>query len=339
MEIGIIGSGSWGTALAMVLARNGHSVTIWGRNATAIEKINVERENKDYLPGIRLLNQITLVSSLERVLDQSEVILVVIPSECFREFASRIKTFSGILVSCTKGIEHQTGMTMSAVLKQECPDSRLAVLSGPSLASEVALDIPAAVVVASEDIDVSQKVQSLLHRPAFRVYTSDDVVGVELGGALKNVIAIAAGMCDGLSFGDNSKAALITRAIVEITRLGAARNARGETFSGLSGLGDLVVTCFSKLSRNRTFGEKLAQGHPLDELLHRQGLTVEGYPTARSAFHLARMLGVQSPIIDQVYEMLYLRKDLSHAVKDLLTRESKPETDALGDPNSTKTDN
>ena len=214
---------------------------------------------------------------------------------------------------------------MCGILRQNAPEARVAALSGPTLALEVARGIPTAIVAASTDIQTAPKVQDLFHRPAFRVYTSTDLLGVELGGALKNVIAIAAGVSDGLGFGDNSKAALVTRAIVEIRRLGVACGAEGETFSGLSGLGDLTVTCFSRLSRNRGFGERLGRGEKIADILANMVNVVEGYPTARSAWQLAHKLNVSTPIIDEVYAMLYEGKNVALALRDLTGRESKAE--------------
>ena len=214
---------------------------------------------------------------------------------------------------------------MTGILKSTMPNATASALSGPTLAMEVAKGIPAAIVAANSEPTVAKIIQSLFSRPSFRVYSSGDLLGVELGGALKNVIAIAAGMSDGLGFGDNTKAALITRAIVEIRRLGVACGAQGETFSGLSGLGDLVVTCHSKLSRNRGFGERLGRGESVEAILASTTSVAEGYPTARSAFHLAKRLNVQTPIIDEVYAMLYEGKNIGQAVRDLMGRDSKPE--------------
>jgi glycerol-3-phosphate dehydrogenase (NAD(P)+) len=233
--------------------------------------------------------------------------------------------FGGILISVTKGIEHETGLTMTGVLAQTAPRARLAALSGPSLALEVARGIPTAIVAASDDAAIAAQVQALFHRPTFRVYTSTDIAGVELGGALKNVIAIAAGVCDGLGFGDNSKASLITRGIVEMRRLGVACGAQADTFAGLSGMGDLMVTCFSKLSRNRGFGERVGRGEKPEAVLNSIPSVVEGCPTARSAEALARKRGVSTPIIDEVYAMLYAGKDIKQGVQDLTARSSKAE--------------
>jgi len=236
-----------------------------------------------------------------------------------------VKDFDGIAVSVTKGIEHATGLTMCGILREVLATDRVAALSGPSLALEVARKVPTAVVAASTDEAVARGVQQAFHRDTFRVYTSTDLIGVELGGALKNVIAIAAGVGDGLGFGDNAKAALITRAIAEMRRLGEACGAQPDTFSGLSGIGDLTVTCFSKLSRNRGFGEKIGAGADAAQLLAGAQHVVEGYYAAKSAFGLARRLGVDTPIIDEVYAMLHEGKSVQQAIADLIGREAKEE--------------
>jgi glycerol-3-phosphate dehydrogenase (NAD(P)+) len=232
---------------------------------------------------------------------------------------------TGLIVSVTKGIEYDTGLTMSGILKQNAPKARCAALSGPSFAIEVARNIPTAIVAASDDAATVAQVQLLFNRPAFRVYTSGDLIGVELAGALKNVIAIAAGVGDGLGFGDNSKAALVTRAIVEIRRLGVACGAQSETFTGLSGLGDLMATCFSRHSRNRNFGERVGRGEKPDEVAATSKAVAEGYPTARSAYQLARKHQLVTPLIDEIYAMLYESKDVAQAVRALLSRDVKAE--------------
>ena len=229
------------------------------------------------------------------------------------------------MVSVTKGIEYETGLTMSGILEVNAPRARIVAMSGPTLALEVARGVPTAIVAASTHAFAAQTVQSLLHGTAFRVYTSKDVLGVELGGALKNVIAIGAGVCDGLGFGDNSKATLVKRAIAEMRRLGVACGAHPETFSGLSGMGDLMVTCFSRLSRNRGFGERLGKGEKVEAIVKSMAAVAEGYPTARSAHELARRHRVVTPIMDEVYAMLYQYKDVRKAVQDLMARESKAE--------------
>jgi glycerol-3-phosphate dehydrogenase (NAD(P)+) len=251
----ILGAGAWGTTLARLLAQNEHSVTLWGHDAGHLQDLAQQGVNEQYLPGITLPERLQFEANLVDALKEAEAVVVAVPSKVFRSVTRALGDSAEILVSVTKGIEDETGLTMCGVLRANAPRARLVALSGPTLAMEVAHGMPAAIVAASDDADAAQQVQRLFHRPTFRVYTSADPLGVELGGALKNVVAIAAGVGDGLGFGDNSKGALITRGIVEIRRLGVACGAQAETFSGLSGLGDLAVTCYSKLSRNRGLGE------------------------------------------------------------------------------------
>jgi glycerol-3-phosphate dehydrogenase (NAD(P)+) len=281
--------------------------------------------NEVFLPGVDLPREWRFEADARRAVVGADVVVVAIPSRPFREATRCLGDYGGMVVTVTKGIEYDTGLTMSGVLAQTAPGAGVAALSGPTLAMEVARGVPTAIVVASGDEEVAVRIQELFHRPAFRVYRSSDVLGVELGGALKNVMAIAAGVCDGLGFGDNSKAALITRSIAEMRRLGVARGAQAETFSGLSGLGDLTVTCFSKLSRNRGFGERLGRGEQPADILASMVSVAEGYPTAQAAYQLARRLGVTAPIIDQVHAMLYEGKDVRQAVRDVTGRDSKAE--------------
>lgn len=325
MKITVLGAGAWGTALSKLLTERGHAVTLWGHNPAGLEDIKRSGRNERYLPGVELPRNWAFEANARRAIEGSEAVISAIPSKAFRAVTADLADFTGVVVSVTKGIEHETGLTMCGVLAETAPRARRAALSGPTFALEVARGIPTACVAASEDEATAAAVQELLHGTAFRVYTSTDPLGVELGGALKNVIAIAAGVCDGLGFGDSSKAALITRSMAEVRRLGVACNASAETFSGLSGLGDLTVTCFSKLSRNRGFGEKLGKGGKLEEVLEKMVAVAEGYPTSRSAYFLAQKRQVETPVIDEVYRMLYEGKNLARGVRDLMTRESKPE--------------
>ncbi len=325
MKITVLGAGAWGTALARLLHANGHEVTFWGHDAAHLESIQKTAQNETYLPGVALPHDWQIEPSLTQAVVAPEAIVIAVPSKAFRKVASVLANFSGVAISVTKGIEYDTGSTMCGVLRETAPRARTVALSGPTLAAEVARDMPSAIVAASVDMAAAQLVQRLFHRPTFRVYTSSDPLGVELGGALKNVIAIAAGTCDGLGFGDNSKAALMTRSIVEIRRLGVACGACAETFAGLSGLGDLTVTCFSKLSRNRSLGERLGRGEQLEQILASTRSVAEGYPTARSAFRLARKLNISTPIIDEVHAMLYEGKNGLEALRDLTGRDSKAE--------------
>lgn len=325
MKITVLGAGAWGTALAKSLSARGNQITLWGHNPAGLEEIRRTGRNERYLPGIDLPRDWTLESGVSRAVAGSEVVVAAVPSKALREVTAALSDYSGLVVSVTKGIEHETGLTMCGVLAETAPRARLAALSGPTFALEVARGIPIACVAASNDPDAANAAQQLFHGPAFRVYTSSDLLGVELGGSLKNVIAIAAGVCDGLGFGDSSKAALITRAMAEVRRLGVACNAQAETFSGLSGLGDLTVTCFSKLSRNRGFGERLGRGENLADVLSSMVAVAEGYPTTRSAYFLAQKKRVETPVIDEVYRMLYEGKNLAKGVRDLMSRDSKPE--------------
>ncbi len=325
MRITVLGAGAWGTALARLLCRGGNHLTLWGHVGEWLQDIRRAGRNERFLPGIEVPQEIGLESDLPRAVERAELVVVAVPSQPFREVTSQLAAYTGLVVSVTKGIEHKTGLTMCGVLSQTAPRAACAALSGPSFAIEVARDIPTAVVAASPDAAIAEQVQQLFSRPAFRVYTSGDRLGVELGGALKNVIAIAAGISDGLGFGDNSKAALVTRANAEIRRLGVACGAQAETFTGLSGLGDLIVTCFSQHSRNRRFGERMGRGEKPAAIEASTLAVAEGFPTARSAFELARELGVVTPVIDEVYAMLFQEKDVSHAVRDLMSRDLKAE--------------
>jgi glycerol-3-phosphate dehydrogenase (NAD(P)+) len=326
MQVTVAGAGAWGTALAILLQNAGHSLTLWGHTEAHLEEIKEARENRRYLPGISLPDGFKYTSNLQQACAGAEAVVLAVPSRVVREVTRSLSEYSGLLVSVTKGIEYKTGSTMSMILRENAPRAQIGALSGPTLALEVARKIPAAIVAAGDRLEVAEAIQTLFHSRTFRVYTSTDLAGVELGGALKNVIAVGAGVCDGLGFGDNSKAALITRAIVEIRRLGVACSAQPDTFAGLSGLGDLTVTCFSKLSRNRAFGERLGRGESLETVLRSTTSVAEGYPTARSAYHLARKLDVSTPIIDEVYSMLYEKKNISQAVRDLTCRDSKAES-------------
>jgi glycerol-3-phosphate dehydrogenase (NAD(P)+) len=324
-KITVLGAGAWGTALAIILHQNGHKIALWGHDAQRLEELGRTHRNERYLPGVELPQGWRVEADLKKAIGDSEVIVAAVPSKAFRAVTENFAGFTGAVISVTKGIEPETGLTMCGVLGETAPKAKCAALSGPTFALEVARGMPTAIVAASTDAETAALVQQLFHRPTFRVYTTADVLGVELGGALKNVIAIAAGVCDGLGFGDNSKAALITRAMAEVRRLGVICNAQADTFSGLSGLGDLTVTCFSKLSRNRGFGERLGKGEQLDKVLGSMVTVAEGYPTSRSAYQLARKHQASTPVIDEVYRMLYEGKNVAKGVRDLMSRDSKAE--------------
>jgi glycerol-3-phosphate dehydrogenase (NAD(P)+) len=325
MKVSILGAGAWGTSLARLLRQGGNEVTLWGHVASWLEEIRQAGRNDRFLPGIDLPRDLILQCDLPRAISGAECVVVAVPSQPFREVTRHLGSYSGPIVSVTKGIEYHTGLTMCGILAENAPKASCAALSGPTFAIEVARDIPTAIVAASRDPATAGRVQSLFSRPSFRVYSSSDVLGVELGGALKNVIAIAAGIGDGLGFGDNSKAALVTRAIVEMRRVGVACGAQPETFTGLSGLGDLMVTCFSRHSRNRGFGERVGRGEKPADIAGSTLAVAEGYPTARSAYQLARKHNVVTPVIDEVYAMLYEAKNVAQAVRDLMSRDLKPE--------------
>jgi glycerol-3-phosphate dehydrogenase (NAD(P)+) len=325
MNITVLGAGAWGTALARMLAGRRHAVTLWDFFPETVEAIRKTGRNERYLPGIELPSGIQAEADATRAVAGAEVVVVASVSKALRSVTKVLGGFNGIVVSVTKGIEFETGDTMTDILRETAPRARIVAMSGPTLAMEVARGVPTAIVAASADAAAAQTAQSLFHSPAFRVYTSSDVHGVELGGALKNVIAIGAGVCDGLGLGDNSKAALVTRSVSEIRRLGVACGAQAETFTGLSGLGDLIVTCYSKLSRNHGFGERLGRGEKVGAIVASMVAVAEGYPTARSARELARKRKVVTPVIDEVYAMLYEGKDVRQAVQDLTARESKAE--------------
>ena len=333
MKIGVIGAGAWGTALANLLANKGFNVALWVFEPEVCADILEKRENKVFLPGFSLSANIWPSNDLDQVAANKEMLLLVVPSHVFRSVAVRMvhhPTEKSLIVTATKGIETETHLTVSSILKQLLPprlQSRIAVLSGPSFAREVAKQIPTAVTVAAFDPEVARAVQSIFATPYFRVYTSGDVVGVELGGALKNVIAIAAGISDGLGLGYNTRAALITRGITEIQRLGIRLGADRETFMGLAGIGDLVLTCTGKLSRNWTVGYKIGQGMKLEAILSEMRMVAEGVKTTRSAYNMSRKMGVEMPIVEQVYRILYEDLDPNEALQVLMSRNLKHELD------------
>ena len=325
MNVTVLGAGAWGTAIARLLAASGQRVTLWDFFPETLAAVRATGRNERYLPGIELPATLLIEPDFASAVADAEVVVVAIVSKAFRSVTSQLGSYGGIVVSVTKGIEFASGLSMSGVLVETAPQARVVALSGPTLALEVARGVPTAIVAASHDSAAAQQVQALFHRPAFRVYTSPDLLGVELGGALKNVIAIAAGACDGLGFGDNTKATLVTRALSEMRRLGVACGAQPETFAGLSGLGDLMVTCFSRLSRNRGFGERVGRGEKVPDILASMVAVAEGYPTARAARQLALRHQVATPIIEEVHAALYEGKPPAASLRDLMARSSKPE--------------
>ncbi len=332
MNIGVVGAGSWGTALADLLARIGHRVTLWAYESDLVERMRKNRENDLYLPDISLHEGLSFTDSLATVATGRELVLLVPPSQLMRRVFQQLLPHLGddvILVSASKGIENGTLMTMSQVLEEELGRARrrarLAFLSGPSFAREVAKGLPTAVVAASREVAVAESVQRVFSGERFRVYTNRDVIGIEFGGSLKNVMALAAGIADGLGFGSNTRAALITRGLSEMTRLGVAAGAEARTFAGLAGMGDLVLTCTGDLSRNRTVGLELGRGRKLNDILAGMTMVAEGVKTTVSTYQLAARLKVEAPITEQVYKILEEGKDPRQAVTDLLRRSLKAE--------------
>ncbi|MBA3832636.1 MAG: NAD(P)-dependent glycerol-3-phosphate dehydrogenase [Chthoniobacterales bacterium] len=324
----ILGTGGWGTALAVQWAREADGIVLWGHTPERVEEIARTRKNPEYLPAAELPPNVRLTSDLAECAE-ADLIAFVTPSVVLRQVAARLgpmmKNETAVLLSCTKGIEHGTGMRMSEILAEQFPANPVAVLSGPNLAAEVAQGLPTATVLGCRDQSIAETLQQTLGSSRFRVYTSDEIVGIELGGALKNIFAIPAGVSDGFGLGDNSKAALVTRSFAELVRLGVAMGGEARTFQGLSGAGDLVATCFSRHSRNRRVGEQLGQGKSLVEITNGMKAVAEGIPTARSAFECARKLGVETPIIDQVYAVLHQGKLPAQAMQELLERDQKSE--------------
>ena len=327
-NVGVIGAGSWGTALALLLHGNGVPVTIWGHDPEHVREIAARRENRFCLPGVALPPELRLTAELGDLRD-CDLLLLVTPSMAIREVAARLAATGvrggTVLLSCTKGVERGSGLRMSEVVAGHFPDHPIAVLSGPSHAEEVARKMPTCVVLGCADSAIAQSLQRAFTAPFFRAYTSEDIAGVEFGGALKNIFAIAAGVSDGLGLGDNAKAALVTRALVELGRLGTALGGKRETFMGLSGVGDLMVTCFSRHSRNRALGERLGKGERLADIVASMKMVAEGVPTTYSGFECGRKCGIETPIIDQVKAALDGTVSPADAMARLLGRDPKPE--------------
>jgi glycerol-3-phosphate dehydrogenase (NAD(P)+) len=333
VRIGVIGAGSWGTALANLLGVKGFRVSHWVFEKEVKEQIERYRENKVFLPGFSLSTNLFPSNDISGVVSGKDVLLIVVPSHVMRETVKKISGHVSkdmIIVSASKGIENRTHLTMSGVLKEvlrDIPANRFAVLSGPSFAREVAGNVPTAVTVASKEPRVAGFIQEIFATPFFRVYTNDDMVGVELGGAVKNIIAIAAGIVDGLGLGLNTRAALITRGLTEIRRLGLKLGANPRTFVGLAGLGDLILTCTGDLSRNHAVGKKIGQGKRLNEILSEMRMVAEGVKTAKSVYNLSRKLDVDMPISHEVYHILYDDVSPREALHRLMTRDLKQELD------------
>jgi glycerol-3-phosphate dehydrogenase (NAD(P)+) len=333
MKVGVIGAGAWGTALANMLAETGYTVDLWAFEPEVCADILTERQNKVFLPGISISENLSPSNDLDRVATGKDLLLLVMPSHVFRSVATSLVHHPNektLIVSASKGIENQTHLTMTGILQQLLPPrlhSRIAALSGPSFAKEVGHKIPTAVTVAARTADVATAVQTAFATQYFRVYTSYDVVGVELGGAVKNVMAIAAGISDGLNLGLNTRAAIITRGIAEIQRLGIRLGANPNTFMGLAGIGDLVLTCTGTLSRNWNVGNKLGQGMKLNDILSETRTVAEGVKTTKSVFNLSRKVAVEMPIAEQVYHILYDDLDPKEALRTLMSRDLKQESE------------
>ena len=331
-KVCVLGTGSWGSALGLTLAKKGYEVSMWTLSEEQADKINKTKENIDYLPGVLLPNNITVTTYLQESVVNSEVIVLAVPSQAIRSVCNQIKPFikdEQIIVDVAKGLEKGTGLRLSEVCREELPNNPYVTLSGPSHAEEVARDIPTTVVVASTDLDIAQKVQDIFMSPKFRVYTNPDIVGVELGGALKNIVAFGAGICDGLGLGDNSKAALMTRGIREISRLGVAMGADASTFSGLSGIGDLIVTCTSMHSRNRRAGILIGQGKSLEETLAEVKMVVEGITATEVAYEVSKKLNVDMPITNAIYSILHSNLNPNEVVIDLMMRNKTHEMEEI----------
>lgn len=331
-KVCVLGTGSWGSALGLTLAKKGYEVSMWTLNEEQAKRINKTRENIDYLPGVLFPNNMTVTISLEEAVLNSIIIVLAVPSQAIRSVCNQIKPFikdEQIIVDVAKGLEKGTGLRLSEVVEEELPNNPYVTLSGPSHAEEVARDIPTTVVVASTNLEVARRVQDIFMGPKFRVYTNPDIVGVELGGALKNIIAFGAGICDGLGLGDNSKAALMTRGIREISRLGVAMGADASTFSGLSGIGDLIVTCTSMHSRNRRAGILIGQGKSLEETLEEVKMVVEGITATEVAYEVSKKLNVDMPITSAIYSILHSKLNPNEVVIDLMMRNKTHEMEEI----------
>lgn len=330
---GIIGAGSWGCALAAVLAKNGHPVTVWSILKEEINMLLKEHEHKDKLPGVMLSENISFTSDLEEAIEEKDLLVLAVPSVYTRSVARQMAPYvaNGQKIVCVaKGIEENSLMTLTEIVEQEIPAADAAVMCGPSHAEEVGRGLPTTVVAGAKTRETAEYIQGLFMNEVFRVYTSPDILGMELGGALKNVIALAAGMADGLGYGDNTKAALITRGIAEIRRLAVKMGASAETTNGLTGIGDLIVTCASRHSRNRKAGMLMGQGYSMQQAMDEVKMVVEGVYSAKAAIALGQKYGVSMPIIEQVNRVLFEDKPVKEAVTELMLRDKKAEYTALG---------
>ncbi|MGI6587077.1 MAG: NAD(P)H-dependent glycerol-3-phosphate dehydrogenase [Gracilibacteraceae bacterium] len=333
-NISIFGAGSWGTAVAVLLSGKGMNVKLWARDNELINSIRSTRENSAYLPGVVLNKNILVSSDIEYCCSGSEIIIIAAPSHAMRDMCNRIKEYLSrkqIIVSLAKGIENLTLLRMSEIINEILPENEVAVVSGPSHAEEVARGIPTAVVASSIKRAVAEYIQDIFMSPLFRVYTNPDIIGVELGGALKNIIALGAGIIEGLELGDNTKAAVMTRGIVEMARLGESLGASRETFNGLSGIGDLIVTCTSMHSRNRRAGIAIGKGKSLEEVLGGTRMVVEGIRNTKSAYQLAKRQNVEMPITQEIYKLLFDKADIRNSVMNLTMRSKTHEIEEVAE--------
>ena len=331
-KVCVIGLGSWGSALALTLCKNGYEVHMWTRNEFQANEINTTRENSRFLPGVIFPKEIKISTDLESVIKDSKIIVLAVPSQAVRSVVKQIKHVvkeDQILVDVAKGLERETGLRLSQVVKEELPNNEYVTLSGPSHAEEVSRFMPTTLVAASPNLEIAEIVQDAFMNPQLRVYTNPDIIGVELGGALKNIIAFGAGICDGLGLGDNSKAALMTRGIREISRLGVAMGADASTFSGLSGIGDLIVTCTSMHSRNRRAGILIGQGKSLEETLEEVKMVVEGITATEVAYEVSKKLNVDMPITSAIYSILHSNLNPNEVVIDLMMRNKTHEMEEI----------
>jgi len=326
--IAILGDGAWGTTLAIHLVKKKYSVRLWGPFPEYLREIQKSRDNTKFLPGIEIPPQVILTEQLEETLKDTQLVVLAIPSQYVRSILNQLKAFdfsSKTILSTVKGIETESLMRISQLIYKELGKVSLAVLSGPTIAREVALGIPTTAVVASPNPKLAQKLQNVFHSDTFRIYTNRDMVGAELGGSVKNIIAIACGVCDGLGFGTNAKAAILTRGLAEMARFGVALGAKSQTFTGLTGLGDLVTTCFSPQSRNRSVGEQLGKGKSIDEITSQMSMVAEGVSTVKAVYRLSRKRKVPMPITTEVFNVIYKNKNPQKAVRDLMKRRVKAE--------------
>lgn len=328
-DITFLGGGSFGTALAVMLAKKGLNVSVWDREICVVEDINAKKENIKYMPGVVIPSNIKATNIIEDAVENSKYIVLAVPSHVIRDICKKIKNIINpdqIIISIAKGIEQNSKKRLSQVIKEELPNNPVVIISGPSHAEEVAQDIPTTVVVTSETMTYAEEVQDLFMTTKFRVYTNDDIIGVEIGGAVKNIIALAAGISDGIGFGDNTKAALMTRGMTEIIRIGTKLGGKSETFSGLTGMGDLIVTCTSMHSRNRRAGILIGKGASPEEAIEEVGMVVEGIKACKAFYELKEELKIEMPITDVLYKILFEKKNPKYAVVELMTRDKKSES-------------